>query len=103
MNRRDFLTGTAASLALVAVRAPAVLSADGAERPRDRPWYSPLTPREAQLAELVTAGLTNSQMAAHLGITPWTMDHRVQMILMKLDAHRRAHISDWVVKHRPQR
>lgn len=102
MNRRAFLAGTSATLALLTVGAPAILAADLAVRARD-PWYFPLTPREAQIAVLVTAGLTTRQIASRLGITPWTTDHRVAMILQKIDVGRRAQIRDWVIKQQQKR
>jgi DNA-binding CsgD family transcriptional regulator len=102
VNRRAFLAGTSATLALLTVGAPAVLAADLAVRTRG-PWYSPLTPREAQIAVLVTAGLTTRQIASRLGMTPWTTDQRVVMILQKIDVGRRAQIRDWVIKQQQKR
>lgn len=101
MNRRAFLAGTSAALALFTVGEPA-LAADLAVRTRG-PWYSPLTPREAQIAVLVAAGLTTRQIASRLGMTPWTTDHRVSWILQKLDVGRRAQIRDWVIKQQQER
>lgn len=102
MNRRAFLVGTSTTLALLTVGAPAVLAADLAVRTRG-PWYSPLTPREAQISVLVTAGLTTRQIASRLKMTAWTTDHRVAMILQRLDVGRRAQIRDWVIKQQQYR
>ena len=102
MNRRVFLAGTSATLALLTMAAPAVIAAGLAVRTRG-PWYSPLTPREAQIAVLVSAGLTTRQIAARLGMTAWTTDHRVVMILQKIDVGRRAQIRDWVIKQQQKR
>lgn len=115
MTRRAFLAGTSATLALLTVWAPAAaqprtrgevrrtdVATDLALRTRS-PWYSPLTPREAQIVVLVTAGLTTRQIASRPGMTPWTTDHRVSWILQKLDVGRRAQIRDWVIKQQQER
>jgi DNA-binding NarL/FixJ family response regulator len=102
VNRRVFLAGTSATLALFTVAAPAVLAAHPAVRTRG-PWLSPLTPRDAQIAVLIAAGLTTRQIATRLGMTPWTTDHRVHAILEKLDVGRRAHIRDWMIKQQQKR
>ncbi len=44
-----------------------------------------LTPREAQIAELVTHGLTNRQIAAACGISPETVKRHLATIYDKLD------------------
>jgi DNA-binding CsgD family transcriptional regulator len=48
-----------------------------------------LTDRQLQVLTLVTAGLTNSDIAARLHISPRTADHHVSAILTKLGARTR--------------
>ena len=46
--------------------------------------YSPLSPRELQVLELVAAGRTNKEIAAHLDISNQTVKNHVSSILRKL-------------------
>jgi DNA-binding CsgD family transcriptional regulator len=87
---------TAAGLA-----SPSVLArADGLLRQArgriavDEPWR-PLTAREFDVARLISAGLTNAEIAEELGIAPKTASSHVEHILAKLGASRRAEIATW--------
>ncbi len=60
----------------------------------DEPWR-PLTAREFAVAKLITAGLTNSEIAAELSIASRTASSHVEHILAKLGASRRAEIAVW--------
>jgi DNA-binding NarL/FixJ family response regulator len=46
--------------------------------------YSPLSPRELQVLELVAAGRTNKEIAAQLDISNQTVKNHVSSILRKL-------------------
>ncbi|WP_435243150.1 LuxR C-terminal-related transcriptional regulator [Streptomyces cucumeris] len=56
-----------------------------------------LTPREKQIAKLVSEGLTNKEIAARLVIAPRTAEGHVQRILIKLGFSSRAQIAAWYV------
>lgn len=122
MNRRSFLKGSAASLVLIAttgvtsvafrsdhaIRERRVLSDPAreiAELVREgnaaRPWFAPLTARQAYVSELLAAGLTNAKIATRLGISERTTDAHVQNIFRKLDLHRRKQVAEWVSRSRP--
>jgi DNA-binding NarL/FixJ family response regulator len=122
VNRRSFLKGTAASIAVLATtgvaafgsrtdpetRARRVLadpSREIEELVREgnaaRPWFAPLTARQAYVSELLAVGLTNGAIAGRLGISVRTTDAHVQNIFRKLDLHRREQVSEWVVRSRP--
>ena len=58
------------------------------------PWY-PLSAREFEVAQLVTAGLTNRQIAEQLVLAPKTISAHITHILTKLGAARRAEIAAW--------
>jgi DNA-binding CsgD family transcriptional regulator len=60
----------------------------------DEPWR-PLTAREFAVARLVTAGLTNAEIAVELSIASKTASSHVEHILAKLGASRRAEIAAW--------
>jgi DNA-binding CsgD family transcriptional regulator/tetratricopeptide (TPR) repeat protein len=60
----------------------------------DAPWH-PLSRREFDVAELVSAGLTNREIAQRLVLSPKTISAHVEHILTKLDAARRAEIGAW--------
>ncbi|MEV7733824.1 LuxR C-terminal-related transcriptional regulator [Streptomyces sp. NPDC088921] len=65
------------------------------DRPRIR-----LTPREAQVAELVAEGLANQQIADRLVIARRTAEGHVERILNKLGFHTRTQIATWVTAQR---
>jgi DNA-binding NarL/FixJ family response regulator len=106
MNRRTFLKGTAAS---VVVLATAGLLTDPhsqlAHLMREgnamRPWFAPLTARQAHVSELVALGLTNTEIAQHLGTSVRTTDAHIQNIFNKLDLHKRKQLAEWVLQSRP--
>ena len=64
---------------------------------RDEPR---LTNREFEVAELVTAGLTNQAIAKRLFLAPRTVDSHVEHIRRKLRVRSRAQIAAWVAQHR---
>jgi len=122
VNRRTFLKGTAASLAVIATAGVSVATARAARVVREHrlltdplselaqlvregnamsPWFAPLTARQAQVSELVALGLTNTEIARHLGISVRTTDAHVMSIYNKLDLHRRKQLADWVIGSRP--
>ena len=66
-----------------------------------RPWFAPLTPRQAQVSQLVALGRTNTEIARHLGISVRTTDAHVMSIYTRLDLHRRKQLAEWVLRYRP--
>ncbi|GAC1662041.1 MAG: hypothetical protein NVS9B15_25490 [Acidobacteriaceae bacterium] len=58
---------------------------------------SVLTVRERQVAALIAGGLTNRQIAQHLGMADRTADTHVGKILRKLNLSSRTEIAHWVV------
>jgi DNA-binding NarL/FixJ family response regulator len=52
-------------------------------------WRRDLTPRESQVAFLVSRGLSNKEVAQHLGLSDGTVKLHVHNILQKLDAKNR--------------
>ncbi|WP_069763574.1 LuxR C-terminal-related transcriptional regulator [Streptomyces sp. LUP47B] len=71
------------------------VTAPAPDRPRIR-----LTPREAQVAELVAEGLANQQIADRLVIARRTAEGHVERILNKLGFHTRTQIATWVTAQR---
>jgi DNA-binding CsgD family transcriptional regulator len=68
----------------------------------DEPWH-PLTTREFEVARLIAAGMTNSEIAEDLTIAPKTASAHVEHILAKLGVTRRAEIAAWVARIAPAR
>jgi DNA-binding NarL/FixJ family response regulator len=66
-----------------------------------RPWFAPLTARQAHVSELVALGMTNTEIARHLGTSVRTTDAHVVNIFNKLDLHRRKQLAEWVIRSRP--
>ena len=64
------------------------------------PGISPLTPRESEVARLVTQGLSNREVGKALTISERTVDAHVQHILNKLGFNSRAQIAAWVAVSR---
>jgi DNA-binding NarL/FixJ family response regulator len=73
------------------------------DRTPTQAWFYPLSPREAQVSELVAAGLSNKEIAGTFVISERTTAHHIQSILMKLEFQRRSQLGDWVATHRPPR
>ncbi|MFD9946136.1 ATP-binding protein [Nonomuraea sp. NPDC059023] len=68
--------------------------------PRAVPAWAPLTPREADVADLVAAGLTNRLIAHRLVVSRRTVDTHVENILAKLGFSGRSQIAAWVIRRR---
>jgi predicted ATPase/DNA-binding CsgD family transcriptional regulator/DNA-binding XRE family transcriptional regulator len=66
----------------------------------ERRGDSSLTPRESQVSELMTAGLTNQEIAVALGISRRTADAHAEHIMTKLGVHSRAQVAAWVERGR---
>jgi predicted ATPase/DNA-binding CsgD family transcriptional regulator len=63
------------------------------------PAGTPLTPREREVAALVSAGMTNRQIARRLGIAEWTAVNHVRHIMRKLECPSRIHVAQWMAAH----
>jgi DNA-binding CsgD family transcriptional regulator len=66
--------------------------------PTRRAKASPLTTREHQVARLVADGLTNSQIAARLGVSVRTVVSHLEHIRSKLDLRTRTEIAAWTAR-----
>lgn len=58
----------------------------------------PLTPRETEVAELITDGYSNRQIAQMLAIGRRTVESHVEHILQKLMVRSRAQIAAWMAR-----
>ena len=68
-----------------------------------RPGSRALTPREGQVSELITEGLTNQEIAVRLGIARRTADAHAEHIMTKLGVRSRAQVAAWVERGRTER
>jgi non-specific serine/threonine protein kinase len=66
--------------------------------PAAAPAADPLSRREQEVAELVSAGHTNREIAERLVISEWTVETHVRHILAKLGLRSRAQVAAWVVE-----
>ncbi len=64
---------------------------------------APLTRREQQVAELVTQGLSNNDIATRLVIAQRTAEGHVEHILTKLGFTTRTQLVVWVTEQRETR
>ena len=90
---------------LVAAPAPSPTLPPPALPPPGRPDFGSgpggaLTRREAEVAELVSQGLRNREIAEKLFVEVDTVENHVQHILQKLDFHSRAQIAAWQAERR---
>jgi DNA-binding CsgD family transcriptional regulator len=58
--------------------------------------YSPLTPRESEVASLVAVGLTNKQIGKRLRISEWTVINHLRQVMRKLGCRSRVQVANWV-------
>lgn len=63
------------------------------------PALETLTPRERDILDLVAQGLTNKEIAAHLFLSEGTVRNVVSVVMSKLDAKNRTHLSMMVQGH----
>jgi predicted ATPase/DNA-binding CsgD family transcriptional regulator len=68
--------------------------------PREAVPLGSLTRREREIAELITRGLSNKEIARHLVISPRTAEGHIEHILTKLGFTSRAQVAAWVAEHR---
>lgn len=68
--------------------------------PAGRRSGSALTPRQTEIAALVSEGLTNRDIAARLGIQERSAEGHVERILVRLGIRSRAQIATWYAEHR---
>lgn len=52
-----------------------------------------LTPRQFQIAQLVSEGMTNRQIARELAISEWTVVNHLRQVMRKLDCPSRMHVA----------
>ena len=71
----------------------------GTSKPAGGEPLGVLTPREREVALLISQGLTNREISTALVIAEKTADAHVQHILNKLGFHSRAQIAAWAVEH----
>jgi len=58
-----------------------------------------LTARQMDILAVVAEGLTNSEIAARLHLSPKTVDHHVSALLAKLDVHSREEAAQVARQH----
>ncbi|MCM2426180.1 helix-turn-helix transcriptional regulator [Streptomyces sp. RKAG337] len=84
--------------AAVAEALAAAVPAPHAEQ--ESPAAQPLTPRQVQVAMLVSEGLTNRQIAGQLGISEWTVVNHVRQVMRRLNCTSRVQVA-WSVGRWP--
>lgn len=67
---------------------------------RARPPLKGLTARQSLVADLVSDGLTNGQIALYLALSSKTVDHHIASILNRLDLPNRGAIARWALAAR---
>jgi len=61
--------------------------------------FSPLSPREMQILQYVTRGLSNKEIASTLGISHQTVKNHMTAILHKLDVEDRTQAAVYALRH----
>jgi len=65
----------------------------------DEQFLSPLSPREMEILELVTRGMSNKEIAYHLGISHQTVKNHMTAILSKLGVADRTQAAVYALRH----
>ncbi len=65
----------------------------------DEEVFEPLTPRQMEVLELVTRGLTNKEIALRLGISHQTVKNHMTAILRKLRCQDRTQAAVYALSH----
>ena len=58
--------------------------------------------RQLEVVELIAQGMTNSQIARQLVLTPGTVANHIEHILRRLDVPNRAAAATWLAHERPR-
>ncbi len=61
--------------------------------------FTPLSPREMEILQYVTRGMSNKEIAAHLGISHQTVKNHMTSILHKLDVEDRTQAAVYALRH----
>ncbi len=61
--------------------------------------FTPLSPREMEILQFVTRGMSNKEIAAHLGISHQTVKNHMTSILHKLDVEDRTQAAVYALRH----
>jgi DNA-binding NarL/FixJ family response regulator len=61
--------------------------------------FTPLSPREMEILQFVTRGLSNKEIAARLGISHQTVKNHMTAILHKLDVEDRTQAAVYALRH----
>ena len=67
-------------------------------QPSVGPPIETLTPREREVAALVTGGLSNAEIAARLVLSPGTVANHLAHIMRALRAKNRVQVAVWAVE-----
>jgi len=65
----------------------------------DVPPYAPLSPREMEILQFVTRGMSNKEIAVRLGISHQTVKNHMTSILHKLDVEDRTQAAVYALRH----
>src|SRR5438034_639649 len=90
--------GTASHREEILARLVEAIALGGVTARKEEAALSPvheLTGREREILQLVDQGMSNKQIARHLGIEVATAKNHVHNILQKLHVHRRIDASSW--------
>src|SRR3990172_1786396 len=66
---------------------------------RDVEAFAPLSPREMEILQYVTRGLSNKEIASRLGISHQTVKNHMTAILHKLDVEDRTQAAVYALRH----
>jgi transcriptional regulator of acetoin/glycerol metabolism/DNA-binding CsgD family transcriptional regulator len=69
-------------------------------RPRPAPWWESLTKTERSIADLVSDGRTNREIAAATFLSPHTVDYHLRRMFSKLGVDSRVELTRLVVQRR---
>ena len=95
----DRLRAEARSGRLDADAVSGVLTAAGHTQGARRPRPAGLSDRQVEVLRLVASGLSNREIARHLGISPRTAEHHVQDVYLRIGRSSRAGAAMYAMEH----
>jgi DNA-binding NarL/FixJ family response regulator len=71
-------------------------------REPSRPWFYPLSPRQARVLELLAEGLSIDEISRTMSLNPTLIEYFLSTTKQQLDLHTNSELVDWVAKQRPR-
>jgi predicted ATPase/class 3 adenylate cyclase/DNA-binding CsgD family transcriptional regulator len=99
MGEQDFDSAWAEGAALSTEEAIGYAQRGRGQRKRPSSGWASLTPTELEVVRLVSAGMANNDIAAHLFVSPRTVQTHLSHVYTKLGVHSRVQLTQEAARH----